>query len=400
MKSEYAYNQLLEQKSIHYLLGTCIKSKFKYRQYDQDNDVDGEIEIFEKEQELLKYITKSKYIKVQLKAQKEIKIKDSYINFNCPVKLIKFIKDCDIPLILVLYDEKTNIGYWLFMQPYISNYIKDNDLNQKNKLIKIPIENSLENQEKFKKEMIRISEDGILEILLKNKKINLRKCYEIIDSEDISIPKKSRKILRIYINSIFLKNQSILHQLLEKISLSEIKNNLNLNIKAKNIDELTIFVYDALNKVGTEGALYRFKTVFKNKKYETELSDLTINSSYQIEESTKSSYLKFIFLKFLKVKNIALNIYACKDIKKNIDLYKDKIEKQYNNFNNFEKKIPYECINLDNKFMEFLTALDNFQFYKDDNYNDYYIQKRINELFELDKELTNLFYNHIKKITL
>ena len=50
--------------------------------------------------------------------------------------------------------------------------------------------------------------------------------------------------------------------------------------------------------------------------------------------------------------------------------------------------------------MEFLTALDNFKFYKDNNYNDYYIQKRINELLELDKELTNLFHYHIQKIML
>lgn len=67
MRSEYSREQLLEQNSIHYLLGKCINLNWKYRQYDQDNDVDGEIEIFEEEKEILKYIAKSKYIKLSSK---------------------------------------------------------------------------------------------------------------------------------------------------------------------------------------------------------------------------------------------------------------------------------------------------------------------------------------------
>ncbi len=64
MKSEYSPNQILERKSIHYIEGKCIYLKWKYRQYNQDNDINGEIEIFEEEESLLKNITKSNYIKV------------------------------------------------------------------------------------------------------------------------------------------------------------------------------------------------------------------------------------------------------------------------------------------------------------------------------------------------
>ncbi|MGL5058208.1 MAG: hypothetical protein ACRC6A_12695 [Fusobacteriaceae bacterium] len=62
--------------------------------------------------------------------------------------------------------------------------------------------------------MLKLSEDGLLEILLENKKINLNECYEIIETKDISYAGRVRKTMSVYINNLFLKNEYILNKLL------------------------------------------------------------------------------------------------------------------------------------------------------------------------------------------
>lgn len=394
MRSEYSREQLLEQKSIHYLLGKCINLNWKYRQYDQDNDVDGEIEIFEEEKEILKYIAKSKYIKVQLKAQKKVEINKGHIKYSCKTKFLEFVKECDVPLILVIYDENTSEGYWLFLQEYISENLKEKDLKQKTKDIKIPLENTLENNIKFKDEMIKISEEGILEILLANKKIDLKKCYEITKTKDISTADKVRKIVYVYINGIFLKSEKILEKLLERILEPHKINNLNLCSEKKYVDELTIFIYDSLKNIEVSSALYKFELINNKEKKIEKLNEYTL----EIEEIDKGAYIRFISPTIQKLNKLSLKLCEAKNIKDDILKYEDEIKKETEKIFYFNKDVPFECIKLSSKVMGYAIELDNFKYYKENNYNNYYISKRLEDLKKICIEVTNLLVEQLESM--
>ncbi|UPO99048.1 DUF4365 domain-containing protein (plasmid) [Cetobacterium somerae] len=397
MKSEYSSNQILERKSIHYIEGKCINLKWKYRQYDQDNDVDGEIEIFEEEESLLKNITKSNYIKVQLKAQQKVDKNEKFVRFSLKTKFIKFIKECQVPLILIVYDESEEKGYWVFLQRYYRENNLDESLNQLEKTIYIPIENTLEDIDLFKNEMLKLSEDGLLEILLENKKINLNECYEIIETKDISYAGRVRKTMSVYINNLFLKNEYILNKLLIRLENEHIKNDINFRESNKLVDELTIFVYNSLIKIGNFAALFRYEVINNNGKYNRALIDLN-KLDYNIETYSKGEYLQIALISFLEATKITTNLYNLNNVKTNIIKYEKDIEEIYFGFIDRSKIAPLECKKLDESFLQYISLLDNFKFYKEDHYNDYYINKKISELKLKEIEVIDLMKKQIQSI--
>lgn len=397
MKSEYSPNQILERKSIHYIEGKCIYLKWKYRQYDQDNDVDGEIEIFEEEESLLKNITKSNYIKVQLKAQQKVDKNEKFVKFSLKTKFIKFVKECQVPLILIVYDESEDKGYWIFLQRYYRENNLEESLNQIEKIIYIPIENTLENIDLFKNEMLKLSEDGLLEILLENKKINLNECYEIIETKDISYPGRVRKTMSVYINNLFLKNEYILNKLLMRLETEHIKNDINFRESNKLVDELTIFVYNSLIKIGSFAALFRYEVINNSGKYNRALIDLN-KLDYNIEAYSKAEYLQIALISFLEATKITTNLYNLNNVKTNIIKYEKDIEEIYFGFIDRSKIAPLECKKLDESFLQYISLLDNFKFYKEDHYNDYYINKKISELKLKEIEVIDLMKKQIQSI--
>ncbi|MGL5190211.1 MAG: DUF4365 domain-containing protein [Cetobacterium sp.] len=397
MKSEYSSNQILERKSIHYIEGKCINLKWKYRQYDQDNDVDGEIEIFEEEESLLKNITKSNYIKVQLKAQQKVDKNEKFVKFSLKTKFIKFVKECQTPLILIVYDESEEKGYWIFLQRYYRENNLEESLNQLEKTIYIPIENTLEDIDLFKNEMLKLSEDGLLEILLENKKINLNECYEIIETKDISYAGRVRKTMSVYINNLFLKNEYILNKLLIRLENEHIKNDINFRESNKLVDELTIFVYNSLIKIGNFATLFRYEVINNNGKYNRSLIDLN-KLDYNIEAYSKGEYLQIALISFLEATKITTNLYNLDNVKTNIIKYEKDIEEIYSGFIDRSKIAPLECKKLDESFLQYINLLDNFRFYKEDRYEDYFINKMINELKLKEIEVIDLIKKQIQTI--
>lgn len=397
MKSEYPHSQILEQKSIHYILGKCISLKWKYRQYDQDNDVDGEIEIFEEEESLLKNITKSNYIKVQLKAQQNVKKNEKFVKFSLKTKFIKFVKECQVPLILIVYDESEEKGYWIFLQRYYRENNLEESLNQIEKKIYIPIENTLENLELFKNEILKLSEDGMLEILLENKKINLNECYEVIETKDISSPGRVRKIMNVYINNLFLKNEYVLKRLLSRLEKEYLKNDPYFREKKELVDELTIFIYNSLVKVGNFAALFSYEVKKINGQYSRNLINLQ-NLDYNIESFSKGEYIQSTLITFLEASKITTNLYNLNNVKTTIIKYEKDIQEIYSGFIDRSKIAPLECKKLDESFLQYISSLDNFRFYKEERYEDYFINKMISELKLKEIEVIDLIKKQIQTI--
>lgn len=395
MRSEYTQNQLLEQKSIHYILGKCIRLNWKYRQYDQDNDVDGEIELFEKEENLIKQITKSKYIKVQLKATNKIEKNEHVVKFQLEKKFLEFIEECDIPLLLILYDNHEDTGYWLFLQRYLHENLSNNNNKPKKKTIEIPLKNNLENIEYFKNEILKIATNGMLEILLGNKKIDLKDCYDVIETEDISYPGKARKLVRVYINNLFLKNEFILQKLLERIEENYIKNYIKDTYIKEKVDELTIFIYDSLLKIGKSSALFRYEIKIENGEYRKELTKIS-SIDYPIEEDSKGGYLQFIFLLILETQKISIFLYNSIDLRNEIIKHIKTIEQLESNFNNYTKHCPLECNELDSTYSEWICLLDNLKY--EIKSNESILKKRVSNIKKMEIKIINLVKNKISTI--
>lgn len=90
MRSVYSDEQILEQESRIYFSNVCNQLKWKYRTNEQDNDMDGEIEVFEK-----KIINnkehnekKAEFVKIQLKALAELNSDKETISYPCNIKLL------------------------------------------------------------------------------------------------------------------------------------------------------------------------------------------------------------------------------------------------------------------------------------------------------------------------
>lgn len=259
--SEYSENQLLEQVSVHYFMGICNKLKWKYRQYSQDNDIDGEIEIFEEDENIYKNLTTSKFIKIQLKAQNKVDRDENGISYKCPIKLLKFVENCDFPVLLIVYCNKHKKAYWELLQKIIEK--PEFKMNEETLTIKISDENCLnsKNLSKFESDIIKISREIPLEIQMRKRNINDYNFYEVIDSFYILKNKEYKvEVFHIYVNPIFVSNESILKRLKSSIIA-------NWNPE-ENIDGIIIMMWDSLNKIGSDSQIYIYEKIKNVVKYD------------------------------------------------------------------------------------------------------------------------------------
>lgn len=218
--SKYSDSQINEQKSRIFIQTIAIDNGWKYRTNELDNDIDGELEIFNKTQKD-EFQTTTKIIKIQLKSIENLSIRENEIIYKCPIKLLHYSDIADIPIVLLVYHVEKNYGYALFLQEYI--YLKldvENPNwrnNNENVSIKIPTNNSI-TTEKINFDFKAIAFNGINQIAQLRKVNTINNYFEILKRDDNSHGTARRAAVRILVENSFSTSKDAMKILIPKIN--------------------------------------------------------------------------------------------------------------------------------------------------------------------------------------
>lgn len=240
MKSIFDDNQINEKKSRLFFDEKCTRLGWKFRDYNMDNDIDGEIEVFDINKRG-QYETNASYVKVQLKSTQGLTLEGD-LKYDLPVKFLNFADACDQPIILFLYDVNSENGYWLWVQRYIFNELDISSPgwrdNANTVRIKINRENNISDLEKFKEDIEFISMNGIAEIQQYRKFGELGSYYTELGIEDNSNPLQRKLSVNILIEKSISSNKNVVRRIIKE-----------LNEKYKTCD---YFKHEDLKKVHTD----------------------------------------------------------------------------------------------------------------------------------------------------
>jgi len=255
MKSKIDQFSINEDDSRAIISRFCRKKFWKYRKMEWDNDIDGEIEIFDQGRE-----TTAKFIKVQLKTVDDPKkfegIGEVY-KFDADIKFLHFCDVCDIPIILSVFNIHEETGYFIFMQRFIYEHL---DLqnpqwrrNKSNVRVNVPLENSLQ-LESAKSKLKFIANEGVNLITQLRKTATYKKYYSVLKQDDNSHGTALRTSLKILVEKSFANSKEAMRILIPKINheyrgrvyhrnqiLAQTHNN-------KEYDVIYMFFYDTLNQ--------------------------------------------------------------------------------------------------------------------------------------------------------
>lgn len=427
MRSQYSEEQRYEEKSRLDIKNVCLDLGWKFRDYDQDNDIDGEIEIFYEVENKTNQIneTSGDFVKVQLKATKNINIEKNFVKFACPVKLMHFVDVCEHPIILTLFDVINKKHYWIWLQEYM--YTKLDKINQNwrrnisSVSIEIPIENVVDSNKRFKQSIKKISKDGIFEITQLRKKNTLEQYYTLLEEEDSSIPQLRRYSLYILVEKSFSQSKEamkiLIKYLIEKNKTSSyFKNKIAGNYHSEKINILWIFFYYDIRqqKDGLPFCRAEWKDPNKNIKMSILSNPYELEKNIKIswgnypdihlsERMTKGEYLKLVNEVYGSSFNIINSIKYSYEIflKESIDEIKlvkqilsfsGKISSDYKKISYIEKLHPYECSDFDQKINQLLSHLGNIIIYmsnneRDFNYKIWGLKNSLKHIQEIEPEL-------------
>jgi len=400
VRSVYSDEQILEQESRIYFSNVCNQLKWKYRTNEQDNDIDGEIEVFEKKIINNKEYneTKARFVKIQLKASAELDSDEETISYPCSIKLLHFADVCDQPIVLVLYDAKKKVAYWLWLQQHIFNYLDINNKswrdNSSKVIIKVPTKNSV-TESSFKISIIQIATTGINEILQFRKTNKLDYYYTEIGHEDVSTSLYRRIVIRVLLEKSFSKSKDamkiLIQELNNKYEISDYYRNEKVKlIHSKNVDILWMFFYDDPRQVknglpccSTEWFKKGIKIdvipmnadeIINGIKIQWRKECNSLEEIYVKNKMQKGEYIKLLDETFKKVKIIGENLKKCID-----DFNDDPISNELLiiSFQNYLKEIqeiehdftfdrgysPYECDDIDKCMIELLIILGNIKIF-------------------------------------
>lgn len=249
-RSQLDKRQLYEYESSMFIERIIIRNGWKYREQEKDNDIDGEIEVFSEEGE-----TTAKIIKVQLKAQKELKYSENSVVFDCPVKFLNFCDVCDLPVILVLYSVDEDRAYWVWTQKYIFQTLDSESTdwrqNTSTVRIKIPITNEVKQDIEFYSQLDSIAKKGVNELQQWRKIETSEYYFTILEERDNSTGTKRRVSAKVYIERSFASSKESLIELIKKVNERVKKNNYFKGIleekKLHNeLDYVWLYLYDDL----------------------------------------------------------------------------------------------------------------------------------------------------------
>ncbi|MFK7748601.1 MAG: DUF4365 domain-containing protein [Kordia sp.] len=253
MRSKIDPYTINEDESRAIISKFCRNNSWKYRKMEWDNDIDGEIEIFDKKGE-----TSAKFIKVQLKTIDDSRKFENLITnytFDADVKFLHFCDVCDIPIILCVFDIHKEKGYFIFMQKYIYEVLDLENSKWRNNSskvrIKIPLINSL-NTLNSRNKLENIAYEGTNLISQLRKTLTHKKYYSLLKQDDNSNGVALRTNLRILVERSFASSKEAMRILIPKIN-EEYKSKIYLRnkisdflSKKKEYDVIYIHFFDSL----------------------------------------------------------------------------------------------------------------------------------------------------------
>ena len=128
---------------------SSVSASWILRNMNPDIYIDYEIELRENKKPT------GKVFAVQLKGTTIPKYSDLSISFRIEAKYLKYyLYKVTLPVFIVLVDVRDKKGYWIFIQKYLREIIKDKKWeNQKTFTFDIPIENDIKNFNHFHEEI-------------------------------------------------------------------------------------------------------------------------------------------------------------------------------------------------------------------------------------------------------
>lgn len=404
MRSKYSEELKLERESVLNLDKICLDLGWKYRDLPLDNDVDGEIEIFNEDS-----ITEASFVKIQLKATKNIDKKENGVVFKAPVKLLNFASECNQPLVLCLYDAIEKKFYWIWLQDYIFrvlNFENPKWFENKNSVsIKIPLLNTEDNFEIFLQEIKEIASNGIKEILQLKKIKKYDKFVHLEEEDDISTGVARRISLKYSVEESLSNSKRAMEIILREIininkHSNYYRNSLVEERHSDEIDFLWVFFY---TKGFSNGTMPFFKALWGNPdkerfspiKFEETFhlnKNVTVswsNLNFDFERMRKGEYVKSfkeVYEKFFEAYNLLHISFARNSI--NEEKFKEFIDdcdflKKYEFLGGITgmKLPPKECEELNQKLSEFTNSIDNIKITMFDSSRDYQNKKFLAKMY-------------------
>lgn len=280
-KSKIDSYSLNEEHSKELISRFCRENVWKYRKMEWDNDIDGEIEIFDKKNE-----TTAKFIKVQLKtvaSPEKFEGNEDFFSYDTSVKFLNFCDVCDIPIILTVYNINKEQGYYLFVQKYIYetlDFINPKWRDNQSKIrLQIPYSNSIEHGNSDNA-IEKIAFKGTDLITQLRKKETAKKYYTILNQEDNSHGTALRTSITILVEKSFSTSREAMRIILPKIN-EECKQkiyhrnySLAKRFKRQTYDVIYLFFYDSLQQVNH--GLPFCRTLWIDKKLPTDSSPMVL----------------------------------------------------------------------------------------------------------------------------
>jgi len=283
MRSQYSDNQKYEKQSRLYFEDICLQFDWKFRSYDQDNDIDGEIEIFDKIERDGEKIseTRAEFVKVQLKASTNLEYKENQVKFDCPVKLLHFVDVCDQPIILVLFDVNQREAYWVWLHEYIYNILDETNSgwrkNSTTVKLHIPLEKKVTTSDEFKNNIMKIAEQGSKEILQLRKNNTIDYYIIELSHKDMSNAFDRRISIKILVEKSFSESKNAMRILIQKLNNRYKKSDYFRDEKIKhlhseNVDVLWLYFYNDIRQ--EKDGLPYCRTEWINPKSDVKISKM------------------------------------------------------------------------------------------------------------------------------
>lgn len=389
-------------RHVEAVIDNCIW-KFRSRQ-EKDNDIDGEIEVFDEG------ITTAKIIKVQLKASLEIEIKDNFVIYDCPVKFLHFCDVCDVPILLVYYSVTDKKAYWLWTQMHIFKELNVNKADWRNNRgkvrLKIPIENEFTFSESFKGNIKKIADNGINEIQQLRKQDTSEYYYTILEEIDNSSIKNRRISAKVYIEKSLASSKEATMELIKKINKkvrtsTYHKKVLSEKSEQREIDAVWLFLYDDLIQYKISAPFCRTEWINTNAKdiqksvigtpdvildeaqikIKWETIYTLLNEYFTLNTVSKGEYLKGIkrMINYVQIEAQKVCDLFYKDRTQFYQYANQKRDEYRNAYLEFGElpSPPFECTDLHSMLEESVSTLDNMtDSLVEKSGNDYYLESQ------------------------
>jgi len=130
-------SHILETESFHFVRGV-LPFSWTIQEMNLDYGIDLRVEVFLGER------ATGLEFNMQVKATDHLIIRKNQVSLNIAVKTLVYLNSLENPSMLVLYDAKQKIGYWVWIKDYIEKRLNRNNPEWKNNSsirLKFPIDN-------------------------------------------------------------------------------------------------------------------------------------------------------------------------------------------------------------------------------------------------------------------